>query len=450
MKPQAGMKHRGPAGHSRVHPRARGSEPSTYKTPRNEPKETVQASERAKSPRFEAPRFVLHVDADAFYASVEQALHPELKGKPVIVGGRDRGGVSAASYEARTFGIHSAMPTVQARRLCPKGVFLKLNFTAYKDFSLRMFAIIRQYSPIVEATSIDEGYVDLTGTLRLHNAPPWEIAHRIINEIRSALGINCSGGLAGGKTAAKMATSLAKPNGLLYLEPDRAFAILGNLPVGKIPGVGRKAQDKLYRNNIKTVRDLASAQPRSMTALLGRHGPVLMQKAAGNDNARLRPEPRESQKSYSMDRTLAKDTTNIPFLRALAKRLAETLAAKVRADAAAAATVTLKIRYADFTDVSKSVTMRQAVNGNKEILACVDELFPRAVTRIFPIRQVGVKLSGIQAPVFQSELFDPFIAVRTDLDRARDRIRDKFGFDAVLVSGCGPHANFHGERGHNE
>ena len=190
-----------------------------------------------------AASFILHVDADAFYASVEQVLQPSLKGKAVIVGGGDRGVVSSASYQARRRGVHSAMPIVQARKLCPHAVFLEPNFSAYKEFSMRMFGIMGNYPPIVEATSIDEGYVDLTGTLKLHKAPAWEVAHRMLCEIRSALTINVSGGLAGTKSWAKMATSLAKPNGLLYLEPAQAGIILGFLPASAIPG-GRYAQKK--------------------------------------------------------------------------------------------------------------------------------------------------------------------------------------------------------------
>ena len=144
-------------------------------------------------------RYILHVDADAFFASVEQAVHPELKGLPVIVGGSDRGVVSAASYEARRFGVHSAMPIVQARKLCPQAVFRDPDFQTYTDFSRRMFSIMRKYSPAVEVTSVDEGYVDLTGTLKLHKAPAWEIAHRILSEIRADLDINVSGGLAGNR-----------------------------------------------------------------------------------------------------------------------------------------------------------------------------------------------------------------------------------------------------------
>src|SRR5271157_5438954 len=208
-----------------------------------------------------AASLILHVDADAFYASVEQVLQPSLKGKAVIVGGGDRGVVSSASYEARRRGIHSAMPIVQARKLCPHAVFLDPNFHAYKEFSMRMFGIMENYSPVVEATSIDEGYVDLTGTLKLHKAPAWEVAHRMLCEIRSSLAINVSGGLAGTKSYAKMATGLAKPNGLLYLEPEKARIILGLLPAKAIPGVGKKAEEILRRHGIRTVADVADSKP---------------------------------------------------------------------------------------------------------------------------------------------------------------------------------------------
>ncbi len=378
-----------------------------------------------------AAPLILHVDADAFYASVEQALDPSLKGRAVIVGGGDRGVVSAASYEARRCGVHSAMPIVQARKLCPHAVFLNPNFRAYKEFSLRMFGIIRNYSPIVEATSIDEGYVDLTGTLKLHKAAGWEVAHRMLCEIRSALNINVSGGLAGTKSFAKMATSLAKPNGLLYLEPERAEMLLGFLPAGAIPGVGKKSEDILRRQGILTVGDVASAGRDLMRRLLGQWGDRLVDIASGNDPRPVESEASEDQKSYSKDRTLEKDTISYPYLRSVVRELAERLAERLRADGKAARTVTFKVRYADFTDVSRSVTPKEAMDGNKEILDCLDRLFWKAITRRTKVRQVGVKLSGIENSARQSNLFDTEGPLRQKRDRAVDTIRQRFGFDAI-------------------
>ncbi|MEW6350958.1 MAG: DNA polymerase IV [Thermodesulfobacteriota bacterium] len=376
---------------------------------------------------------ILHVDADAFFASVEQVLDPKLKGRAVIVGGGDRGVVSAASYEARPYGVHSAMPIVQARKLCPHAVFLKPNFRAYKDFSRRMFAIMRTYSPMVEVTSVDEGYVDLTGTLKLHRAPVWEVADRMLGEIRSTLGINVSGGLAGTKCFAKMATGLAKPNGLLYLDPDRAATILGFLPAGSIPGVGKKAEELLRRRGILTVAELASARPDLMQRLLGQWGKKLIEIASGNDHRAVNPDPPDVQKSYSMDHTLEKDTLDYRHLRSVARELAQRLAARVRADATGARTVTLKIRYADFTDVSRSMTLKEPVSGNSEILDCLDRLFRKTLTQRRMVRQVGVKLSGIGEPALQTNLFDPKLPLRWARDRAVDRIRQRYGFDAVKL-----------------
>jgi DNA polymerase IV len=377
---------------------------------------------------------ILHVDADAFYASVEQALDPALKDRAVIVGGGDRGVVSAASYEARRFGVHSAMPIVQARRLCPHGLFLDPNFRAYKEFSKCMFDIMRNYAPLVEATSIDEGYVDLTGTLKLHRAPAWEAAHRLLCEIRSTLRINVSGGLAGTKSWAKMATSLAKPNGLLYLEAERAVLILGYLPASAIPGVGKKADQILRRNGIFTVADVAAAEPDLMRRLLGQWGEKLADIASGKDPTSVDSEPSDSQKSYSKDRTLEKDTLDYPYVRLVARELAQRLAERLRADGRAARTVTFKVRYADFTDLSRSITLKEAVDGNAEILNCLDQLFSKTITRGRRVRQVGVKLSGIQAPMHQDDFFDPGGPIRHKRDQAVDDIRRKYGFDAVRIT----------------
>ncbi|MCA1962027.1 MAG: DNA polymerase IV [Desulfomonile sp.] len=381
-------------------------------------------------------RLILHVDADAFFVSVEQVLRPELAGRPVIVGGEDRGVVSSASYEARRFGVRSAMPIVHARRICPHAVFLPPNFEAYKAFSSRMFAIMGRYSPAVEVTSIDEGYVDLTGTLRLHGAPLWEVASRLLDEIRSTLGINASGGLAGSKTAAKMATNLAKPNGLLYLDPARSHLMLGRLPVGAMPGIGEKAQHVLEAHGISTVGDLAAAPLQLLRRLLGRWGPKAAEIASGKYGSPVFCDEGRAQKSYSMERTLDRDTTDYAAVRGLVRKLAEKVAAKLRADGKAAWTIGLKVRYADFTDVSRSMSLRRATNSNLEILACVEELFNKTISRRSPIRQVGVRISGIDEALFQDDLFRPYSGKGSDLDQVRDMIRGKFGFETVRVSGC--------------
>ncbi len=383
----------------------------------------------------EPVRLILHVDADAFFASVEQALDPGLKGKAVIVGGTDRGVVSAASYEARRYGVHSAMPIVKARRLCPHGLFLRPNFGAYSAFSRKMFEIMERYSPVVEAASVDEGYVDLGGTLRLHGAPPWEVAARMLAEIRSTLDINASGGLAGTKTFAKMATGLAKPNGLIYLEPAGAVLLLGALSVGKIPGVGKRAQELLESRGIRTVSDLAAAPGKRVTSIVGAWGERLVEIARGNDTRRVRAEPRLCQKSYSKQRTLEKDLSDYQTIRSIARELAEKLSAKLRRDHKGACVITFRVRYADFKETGKSVTIKHATNSTLEIQEHLDRLIGRTISRCVPVRKVGVMLSGIENPISQDDLFDPNRHRKRERDVAVDRIRSRFGFQAVWVSG---------------
>jgi len=383
-------------------------------------------------------RYILHVDADAFFASVEQAIHPELKGLPVIVGGGDRGVVSAASYEARRFGVHSAMPIVQARKLCPHAVFRDPDFHAYTDFSRRMFDIMRDFSPAVEVTSVDEGYVDLTGTLKLHKAPAWEIAHRILSRIRAALDINVSGGIAGTRTGAKMATGLAKPNGLLYLEPGRSGRILNALPVGSIPGIGKKSEGILKRHRILTIGDLLAAPKPLINRLFGRWSDRLLEIASGNDSRIVEPDPGGERKSYSKDRTLEQDTADLVYVWSVAAGLAEKLAARLRSDGKSARTITFKVRYADFSEKGRSVSLKTPTDANREILAVLFTLFNETVLRRKKIRQVGVKLSGLGSPVFQTDLFDPGEPIYRERDRTVDRIRERFGFQAVGVASSAP------------
>ncbi len=376
-------------------------------------------------------RYILHVDADAFFASVEQALRPELLGLPVIVGANDRGVVSAASYEARAYGVHSAMPVAQARRLCPCGVFLHPTLGAYKEYSQAMFHIIERYSPMVERTSVDEGYVDLTGTFRLHGAPPWAVADRILREVRAALRINASGGMAGGRTPAKMATGLAKPNGLLYLEPPSALKLLHGLPVGKIPGVGKRTREVLEESGISTVGDLCGTPPARRRSLLGAWGDRIVHSILAPESLSIREDAVRYQKSYSKDRTLECDTNDEAELRGHVRDLAERLTCRLRADGRGATTVTLKIRYADFTETSRSRRLRYPTDRTADIVHGLDVLFRHALTSTTRVRQVGVKLSGIGARACQMDLFDRRGLQHDRRDRAVDQIRSRFGFESI-------------------
>jgi len=353
--------------------------------------------------------------------------------------------VSAASYEARKFGVHSAMPMVQARKRCPHAVILLPNFRAYREFSTAMFRILEKYSPLVEVTSVDEGYVDLSGTLKLHRAPAWTVADRILREIRSELGINVSAAAAPTRAWAKMATGLAKPNGLLYLEPSRATLLVGCLPVSAIPGVGKKTEDILNRAGIQRVADLATTPRESIRRLLGLWGDRLMRIATGSSSRQIRADAPDGQKSYSKDRTLEADTTDYVFLRTLVRQLAEKLAARLRSDGKGATTVTLKVRYHDFKDVSRSISLKEPTNLNSEIIDTLDRLFFLTIKKRSPVRQIGVKFSGVGRPALQTDLFDPNRQLRRERDRIVDAIRERFGFESVLVSGCGA-SNSHSRR----
>jgi DNA polymerase-4 len=382
------------------------------------------------TPTSSATREILHVDADAFFASVEQALKPELRGLPVIVGGGNRGVVSAASYEARPFGVKSAMPMVTARRLCPGAVFLPPNFRAYSDYSARMFRIMGRYSPSVLRASVDEGYMDLTGTERLHGAPPWEIAHRILQDIRRELGINVSGGLAASKCWAKIATELAKPNGLLWLNPETAHSIMYSLPVGMIPGVGKKTEAILKGQGVHLIKDLVSAPANLIRRVLGSWGPRLVETARGERHGEIFAAS-EGQKSYSKDRTLDADTRDYDFVLSVARHLLEQLAGKLRRDGKAAGTLTIKVRYKDFKENSRSRAIKPASNVTSNLLAALDGEFPRAITSRAPIRLIGVKLSGICEGPIQTNLFDASLPKKQALDKAVDKIRQKHGYDTV-------------------
>lgn len=376
---------------------------------------------------------ILHIDADAFFVSVEQVLRPDLKGLPVVVGGSDRGVVSSASYEARRYGIRSAMPIVQAARLCPQAVFLRPNFDAYKKFSVQMFAVMRRHSPRVETTSIDEGYIDLTGTLRLNKGSPVDVAGSIMGRIRDSLGINVSGGLAVNRIWSKMATDHAKPNGLLYLEPGKEVALLGNNSVGTIPGIGKRSEETLVRNKIKTVSDLLEAPISILNACLGRWGEKLFRSFSLSGN--ISENANYFRKSYSMERTLDADTTDCAFLHTKARELTEKLAAGLRADKRGATTIALKIRYSNFEDKINTMNLKYPTNENSRLVRAVDRLFGRMIMTSRPVRQIGVKLAGIDEPVFQEELFDAHTFDCRKKDVVIDVIRSKFGFDCVKVAG---------------
>lgn len=358
----------------------------------------------------------LHIDMDAFYASVEQALDPTLQGKAVIIGGRSgRGVVTSASYEARKFGVRSAMPGFQARKLCPHGVFLPNRRRLYVEFSGKVFALLGQYSPEVHALSIDEGLIDLSGTDRLFG-PPLKTADAIIRRVASEVGLPSSGGLSTSKVVAKIAATLAKPHGLVYVPAGSEKDFLAPLSVEMIPGVGPKTHTALNQKEIKTIGDLLRRDE-----LAGRY----LDLAA-------------SERGHRRDHSIGNETTLEQPARTVAQmekvlwELVEEVGARLRREKLFARCLTVKIRYPNFHTVTRSRTLASPTCFDKEIFSVASELLRQNVQRGGAVRLLGVSASALQSGGWQEPLFD---RARRDsfekLYKGIDELRRKFGEDAV-------------------
>ena len=380
-------------------------------------------------------RWILHIDMDAFFVSVEQVLDPSLVGKPVIVGGDPdgRGVVAAASYEARRFGIHSAMPLARAKRLCPGAIFLRGSQGRYSEFSARIFSILDRHTPQVEPMSLDEAFLDLTGCERLLGPVP-QAAMRIHDEIKSAVGINASIGIASNKLLAKIASGLSKPNGMLRILHGQERAFLAPLPVGCIPGIGPKSGERFKRMGIKTVGQLADLPRAVLEEVHGSWGAQLYDRARGICNSPVLK--RGDTRSISRETTLEEDSSNREFLESTLSYLVEKATAQLRQEGLRARCVTLKLRDSNFKTVTRSRTLDRAVHEDHVILATVVGLFRPLFTPRTRVRLVGVGLTSLtaeSAPTEQMELFQH----RTDkpwgrLYRGIDRLRKKYGFRSIL------------------
>ncbi|MFQ5674241.1 MAG: DNA polymerase IV, partial [Nitrospinales bacterium] len=373
------------------------------------------------------------IDMDAFFVSVEEALDPSLRGKAVVVGGGPggRGVVAAASYEARRYGIHSAMPLARARRLCPRAVFLRGNPSVYGEFSRRVMTLLMRYSPVVEPASVDEAYLDLTGCERLHG-PVLTIAARIRNEIKRTVGINASLGIASNKLVAKIASACAKPSGMLWIAAGKERVFLAPLPAARIPGVGRAMGERLSRMGIKTIGGLARLPRRLLEKNYGQYGADLYRKARGLCDSPLLRE--EDPRSISRETTLNRDSGNEDFLISLLSYQTEKVSARLRAHGLYARCVTLKLRYADFKTVTRSHTLPEATQQDHVIFAAAVRLFKRQFTRRARVRLIGVCLSSLTPrEERQADLFATFAPEQWNrLYRGIDRIRGKYGFRSIL------------------
>jgi DNA polymerase-4 len=375
---------------------------------------------------------ILHVDMDAFYASVEQRDRPELRGRPVIVGGLGgRGVVCAASYEARPFGVHSAMPTATAKRLCPQAVFLPVRMQHYAEIGRQIREILLSFTPLVEPLSLDEAFLDVAGCETLFGPAP-EIAGQIKARVKSETGLTASVGIAPNKFLAKLASDHGKPNGLVVVAPDRVSEFLAPLPVGRIWGVGKKAEKRLHALGIETIGQLARLSEPDLVGQFGELGEHFRQLANGNDSRQVVPD-REA-KSISTETTFAKDISDRQLLRDWLLDLTDQLAARLRHAGLRARTVELKIRSSDFRTRHRAQALREASNATDILWQTAQAIFEHGLTRdMLPLRLLGVGATRLTGePAAQRSLFDADERNRQDaLDQTVDAIRKQFGNAAV-------------------
>jgi DNA polymerase-4 len=374
-------------------------------------------------------RWIMHVDMDAFYAAVEQADNPELRGRPVIVGGSTRGVVSAASYEARLFGVHSALPMFQARKLCPQGVFLPVRMPRYREVSHQIMAILAGLSPLVEQVSIDEAYVDLTGVENVHGPLP-ELARRLKAEIKASTGLTCSIGLAPNKFLAKIASDLQKPDGLTIIPAAEMPVFLKTLPLAKIPGVGAKTLTRLQALGVTKTGEVLDFSRSFWQKQFGKSGLALYEKALGIDPAPVTPHT--EPKSCGAENTLPQDTNDPEELRQQLLQQAERVGRELRQDGLKGRTITLKIKYADFKQVTRSHSLALPTNSTHQIYHTAEKLLTetKLETRV---RLVGLSVSQLTRTVVQTSLFShPGVVKQEQLDQAVDKIQGKFGYQAII------------------
>lgn len=376
-------------------------------------------------------RTIMHIDLDAFFVSVEQALNPELQGKPVVVGGSadKRGVVACASYEARAFGLHAGMPLTTASRLCPQATFIEGSFPKYRDASQRFMAILADFSPSLEPVSLDEVYLDATGFESIYGSV-WQMAVAIKQRIRDELGFCSSAGIASCKVVAKIAAELSKPDGLLEIARGEERSFLAPLPLAKLPGVGKKTERILSGLGIDTIGKLSVMPLSALKSRFGASGELLHRYANGIDDREV--EPPGAAKSISRETTFGKDTKDRSLLEATLRYLGERVGAELRRRGRQARCVTLKLRYADFTTITRSRTLKQASNTDQTIFDTGLELLSKALAQEKqPVRLIGIGVSNLVEPGRQLDMFDSSAQRLEQLNIAIDRIRDKYGFTAI-------------------
>lgn len=374
----------------------------------------------------EPARHIAHFDLDAFFVSVEILKNPSLKGKPIIVGGDgQRGIVAACSYEARKYGIQSAMPAMQAKRLCPDAIFLRGSYHEYSKYSRMVTDIIANSIPVYEKASIDEFYIDMSGMEKFFGVSQYtrELREKIIKET----GLPISYGLSTSKLVSKMATNEAKPNGYLEVAPGKEIDFLWPLTVDKIPGVGKQTQIELHNLGIFTIEQIAKTPIDVLEYHLGKWGKKLWEKAYGISDSPV--EQYSEQKSISHENTFHEDGNEIDFLHKELVRLTEETAYELREEEKLTGCVTVKLRYADFTTVSRQEVIDYTALDNL-LIAKVKDLFNKLYKKGEKVRLLGVRFSHLIPMTIQMNLFDDALE-KLELFKAVDDIKNQFGSDAV-------------------
>ena len=384
-----------------------------------------------------AARLIFHVDMDAFFVSVEELFDPSLKGKAVVVGGQrdERGVVSAASYEARKFGVHSAMPLCTAAKMCPHAVFVNGHPERYRECSEKVYKVLDKFSPQIEMASIDEAYIDMTGTDRLHG-PPLKAAHTLHQRMKTDTGLNCSVGIGSSRLIAKVSSARAKPNGVLWIIPGEEAKFLAPLDVREIPGVGKVMETHLHALGIKKVGDLAKLEENELEDRLGKWGLALAGKARGEDAGGWFDNEVGADleaKSVSHEHTYNEDTADIFQLESTLTRLSEMVGRRLREANFHARTIQLKLRYKDFTTITRAHTLSAPTQLDTEIFEAIRALFRKNWKKGIQVRLLGVQASSFTtAQPDQINLLEENRQQRwKDALAAADRLRDKFGESAV-------------------
>ena len=391
----------------------------------------------AQQPAF--TRTIFHVDMDAFFVSVEELYDPSLKGEAVVVGGQrdERGVVSAASYAARKFGVHSAMPLRTAAKLCPHAIFVDGHPDRYRECSQKVHQVLGAFSPQVEMASIDEAYLDMTGTERLHG-PPLKAAHVLHQRMKADTGLNCSVGIGTSRLIAKVSSAQAKPNGVLWIVSGEEPKFLAPLDVREIPGVGKVMEAHLHALGIKKVGDLARLDESELSERFGKWGLALAGKARGEDaggwfDSEVGADA--DAKSISHEHTYNEDTADPNQLEATLMRLSEMVGRRLRESQFHARTIQLKLRYKDFTTITRAHTPASPTQLDTEIFEQIRTLFRKNWKKGVPIRLLGVHASSFTSQPDQINLLEGNRQQRwKDAMAAADRLRDKFGESSVSLA----------------